>query len=199
MMALKMATLLKFSAKFSQPCWRGLFLPVVLLLVSLALGSAALTAEEKPAAAGGDDKPKAASSLVPFDIVDNIQSKAIPKPLTSLAGDPKRGEAVMIDRKLGNCLACHHVDLFEEKAKTEPNKYGDMGEIGPPLDGVAERYDAGQLRLLLVDAKEVFPDTMMPSFYKVKGLYRVLPEFEGKPILEAQDIEDVISFLMTLK
>jgi sulfur-oxidizing protein SoxX len=89
--------------------------------------------------------------------------------------------------------------VFDEKAKTDPNKYGDMGEVGPPLDGIAERYDEGQLRLLLVDAKQVYPDTIMPAFYKVEGLHRVLPEYEGKPILNAQEIEDVLSFLMTLK
>lgn len=189
-----MATFIQSDQKFRHFAL-GASLPLLALLMLLVLFAGGLTAAEKT----DEDEVEAPSSLVPYDIVDNIQSKAIPKPLTDKKGDAARGEAVMINRKLGNCLACHHVDLFEEKAKKEPNKYGDMGEIGPPLDGVAERYDAGQLRLLLVDAKQVFPDTMMPSFYRVKGLNRVLPEFEGKPILEAQDIEDVISFLMTLK
>ncbi len=63
----------------------------------------------------------------------------------------------MVNRKLGNCVACHHLSPFEEKAKSVPNKYGDMGEVGSLLDGVAERYDDGQLRLLLVDAKRGFP------------------------------------------
>jgi sulfur-oxidizing protein SoxX len=166
-----------------------------LLIAGVLIFSISLvTAAEKKA-----DKGQMVDGLVEFEIEDKIQSKSITKPLTGKAGDPKRGEAIMINRKLGNCLACHHLSVFDEKAKTDPNKYGDMGEVGPPLDGIAERYDEGQLRLLLVDAKQVYPDTIMPAFYKVEGLHRVLPEYEGKPILNAQEIEDVLSFLMTLK
>ncbi len=142
---------------------------------------------------------EAKSPLVEFEIVDQIEIKSIPESLTGVAGNVARGEATMINRKKGNCLACHKVGVFDEKAKTDPNRYGDMGEVGPHLDGVASRYDVGQLRLLLVDAKVIFPETMMPSFYRVKNFERVLPEFENKPILSAQDIEDVLSFLLTLK
>ena len=139
------------------------------------------------------------SSLVKFEIVDVIQSKSIPKSLTGKRGNKKRGEALMIKRSKGNCLACHQVSLFEEKAKKDPNAYGDMGEVGPTLDKVAERYKEGQLRLLLVDAKQVFPETIMPSFYRVKNLHRVGKKFKNKPILAPQEIEDILSFLLTLK
>ncbi len=138
-------------------------------------------------------------SLVNYEIVDVIQSKSIPKSLTGKRGDKKRGEALMIQRSKGNCLACHQVSLFEEKAKTDPNAYGDMGEVGPTLDKVAKRYKEGQLRLLLVDAKQVFPETIMPSFYRVENLHRVGKKFKDKPILGPQEIEDVLSFLLSLK
>ena len=139
------------------------------------------------------------SSLVKFEIVDVIQSKSIPKSLTGKRGNKKRGEALMIQRAKGNCLACHQVSLFEEKAQKDPNAYGDMGEVGPTLDKVAERYKEGQLRLLLVDAKQVFPETIMPSFYRVENLHLVGKKFKEKPILEPQEIEDILSFLLTLK
>ena len=61
------------------------------------------------------------------------------------------------------------------------------------------RYSEGQLRLRVVDAKAFNPATAMPSFYKVKGIHRALPEFEGKPILSAQEVEDVVAYLTTLK
>lgn len=173
---------------------RAIYSMPLLIAGVLIFSISLVTAAEKKA-----DKGQMVDGLVEFEIEDKIQSKSITKPLTGKAGDPKRGEAIMINRKLGNCLACHHLSVFDEKAKTDPNKYGDMGEVGPPLDGIAERYDEGQLRLLLVDAKQVYPDTIMPAFYKVEGLHRVLPEYEGKPILNAQEIEDVLSFLMTLK
>ena len=139
------------------------------------------------------------SPLVDFEIIDMIETKAIQNSLTGERGDPVRGEQAMINRKKGNCLACHRVGLFDKKSKSDPNKYGDMGDVGPELDGVATRYTEGQLRLLLVDVKQIFPETIMPSFYRVQNLNRVLSEFENKPILSAGDVEDILSFLMTLK
>ena len=139
------------------------------------------------------------SPVVDVEIVDQIKSKSIPKPLTKKRGAAKRGEAVMIARDKGNCLSCHRVSAFEKKAKKAPLAYGDMGEIGPILDGVAKRYEIGKLRLILVDAKQMFPETMMPSYYKVKGLHRVSKPFTNKPILTAQEVEDILAFLVTLK
>ncbi len=137
--------------------------------------------------------------VIDVEIVDQIKSKSIPKPLTKKRGSAKRGEAVMIARDKGNCLSCHRVSAFEKKAQKAPLAYGDMGEIGPILDGVAKRYEKSQLRLLLVDAKQVFPETMMPSYHKVKGLHRVSGPFANKPILTAQEVEDILAFLATLK
>ena len=127
-----------------------------------------------------------ADDLVPFKVVDG----AIPAPLTAKAGDPAAGRKVVADRKLGNCLSCHEIPIKGEDFQ---------GQVGPNLDGVATRLNAGQMRLRLVDAKQVNPTTLMPAFYRTKGLYRVAKEFDGKPILTAQQVEDVIAYLRTLK
>ena len=73
------------------------------------------------------------------------------------------------------------------------------GEIGPSLDGVAERYEEPQLLLQVVNAKEINPDTIMPGFYRTEGLHLVSDKFKGKPILTAQEVEDVVAYLKTLK
>jgi len=81
------------------------------------------------------------------------------------------------------------------------------GEIGPPLDGAADRWSEAELRGIVANAKNMFPDTMMPSFYRVSGFIRPGMEYTGKgiakeeitPLLTAQEVEDVVSYLMTLK
>ncbi len=142
---------------------------------------------------------KKTSKLVEYEIFNLIQSKSIPKPLAGKKGNWKRGEALILDIAKGNCLQCHRIDQFHEKAKKNPDVYGNMGEIGPSLDGVASRYQDSQLRLILVNAKLVFPETIMPAYYRIDGLTRVDDEYLDKPIMSAQDIEDILSFLMKLK
>lgn len=132
------------------------------------------------ASAGADD-------LVKYEVVD----LSIPKSLTGKPGDAASGEKLFVSRTLGNCLSCHQVTALE--------KHPYHGEIGPSLDGVAERYTEGQLRMQVVNAKVINPDTIMPGFYRVDGLHRVLKKFAGKPILEAQQVEDVVAYLQTLK
>jgi L-cysteine S-thiosulfotransferase len=128
----------------------------------------------------------------PFNVVVTAGVAAIPAPLTSKPGDPKEGEKVAVERRLGNCLSCHEIDALQR----EPFH----GDVGPPLDGVAGRWDIGTLRMIVVNAKKVFGDeTPMPAFYRVDGLNRVRPEFLDKPILTAQQVEDVVAFLATLK
>jgi sulfur-oxidizing protein SoxA len=129
----------------------------------------------------------AAADLVAYEVVDGI---SIPAPLTAQPGDPERGRAVMIHRQQGNCLACHQVPALADVPF--------HGTVGPSLAGVATRYDAGELRLRLVDPKLVNPDTIMPAFYRQDGLYRVAEEFAGQTILSAQQVEDVLAFLLTL-
>lgn len=124
--------------------------------------------------------------LVAYSVVGD----AIPKPLTGAPGDPVRGKAIVVDRKLGNCLACHTLPIANE---------ADPGNVGPPLAGVGKALSAGQLRLRIVNLKAVDPNTIMPAFYRIGGLRDVDPKFAGKPILRAQQVEDVVAYLQTLK
>jgi len=131
-------------------------------------------------------------ALVPYDVVSRDGIPAIPAPLTGKPGDPRRGERIVTDRLLGNCLSCHEASALRE----EPFH----GEIGPSLDGVGGRWDAATLRMIVVNPKRVFgDDTVMPAFYRTEGLNRVRPEFAGKPILTAQQVEDVVAYLAAMK
>ena len=125
-------------------------------------------------------------SLPPYQIVGD----AIPAALTGSTGDAARGRAIMLDRRLGACLLCHSGPFPEEKFP---------GNLAPDLAGVGSRWSTGQLRLRLVDATRLNPDTIMPSYYRVDGLTRVGDAWRGKPILGAQQIEDVVAFLSTLR
>ncbi|WP_425403580.1 sulfur oxidation c-type cytochrome SoxX [Hwanghaeella sp.] len=121
-----------------------------------------------------------------IEIVDG----GIPKALTADGGSAERGREVVINRKLGNCLACHKITALSDQPY--------HGEVAPPLDGAATRWSEAELRMIVVDARKVFEGTMMPGFHTTEGLNRVLKKFEGKTILSAQDVEDVVAFLMTL-
>lgn len=118
-----------------------------------------------------------------------IVDGTIPASLTGKPGDAANGQKVVINRKKGNCLACHVMPIPKEQFH---------GEVGPNLNGVGSRMDAAHLRMRLVDPKVVNSETMMPSFYR-NDLHRVSKEFVGKTILDAQEIEDVVAYLMTLK
>ena len=141
------------------------------------------------------------AAIVDYKITDGPTLKAIEKSLTGKAGDIENGENMMANRKKGNCFACHAIGPLAKKVKSNPEKYADMGNVGPELDGVSGRYTAGELRMILVDAKKSFPDsnTIMPGFYRIKNLERVKGNFKGKTVLKAQDIEDILAYLVTLK
>ena len=96
-----------------------------------------------------------------------------------------------MNRKKGNCLACHvNSDMAEQTFH---------GEVGPELDGVADRWEAAELRGILVNSKNMFEGTIMPAFYKASGYNRILKKFDGKTILSAQEVEDLLAYVMTLK
>ena len=125
--------------------------------------------------------------LVAYEIVDG---NSIPKSLTGVAGDPVKGKKVAIGRKAGNCLACHAMPIPEQQFH---------GETAPSLYGVGNRLSVGELRMQLVNSKVTNEDTMMPSYYRTFGFERPLKKFVGKTILSAQDVEDVVAYLQTLK
>ena len=126
-----------------------------------------------------------AEEVVEYRIVD----LAIPESLTGRSGDPARGERIVRDASNATCLICHSLPIPGEP---------DPGDIGPPLEGVGSRYTAGELRLRLVDPKHINPDTVMPSYYRLDGLHEVAPEYRGRRIYSAEDIEDVVAYLTTL-
>ena len=103
----------------------------------------------------------------------------------------KMGRKIAINSKKGNCLACHVISEVKEQPF--------HGKIGPPLDGVASRYSAAEIRLRVVNPKVVNEDTIMPAFYRNDGFVRVLKKFKGKTVLSAQEVEDVIAYMATLK
>lgn len=123
--------------------------------------------------------------------------------LTGKPGDAKTGLKWMTHRRLGNCIACHEVTKIKELAKEGDSNslksYGFHGEIAPTLDGVADRYTEGELRMLVVDPKKIFPDTIMPAFHRNTGLNRVTGDCKGLAILSAERVEDVVAYLKTLK
>ena len=162
------------------------------LAVSSMPAAPAVAQEQRKVGRQGDweirirpqDAPKA-RKLLPYTIVGD----AIPKPLTGKPGDPVRGKVLIADRDEGNCLACHSVPIPEEPYH---------GTIGPDLRGIGARLTPGQIRLRLVNPKLVNPKTMMPAYYVTSGRYRVRRDVRGRPILEAQDIEDIVAFLATM-
>ena len=112
--------------------------------------------------------------------------------LTGTAGDAVKGRSVFSNRKLGNCLACH--------VNAEQKEHSFHGEVGPPLDGVADRYSEAELRAIVIDSKKALTDeTIMPGFYSLDLGVRVRKNFKGKTILTAQQVEDVVAYLATLK
>ncbi|MBC8270400.1 MAG: sulfur oxidation c-type cytochrome SoxX [Rhodospirillaceae bacterium] len=118
-----------------------------------------------------------------------IVDGTIPASLTGKPGDPDAGKQTAIHRQKGNCLACHVMPVPEEQFH---------GEIGPDLSDVGSNYSEAELRLRLVDPKALNPDTIMPAFLKVPTS-EVHKKFKGKTILSAQEVEDIVAYLMTLK
>ena len=127
-----------------------------------------------------------AQALRPFTVVGD----AIPESLTGAPGDQARGRAIVADRQKGLCLLCHPGPFPEQRFQ---------GDLAPDLRGAGARWSEGQLRLRLVDGSRLNPDTIMPSYYRIDGLTRVGRPWLGKPVLSAEQIEDIVAFLATLK
>ena len=114
---------------------------------------------------------------------------ALPRSLTGAPGDPVRGRAIVASRQVGLCLLCHSGPFPEERFQ---------GDLAPDLRGAGARWSEGQLRLRIVDSSRINPATIMPAYHRTEGLARVAPAWRGKPVLSAEQIEDVVAFLMTL-
>jgi len=140
--------------------------------------------------------PIAADDIAPADVIwaDDV---AIDAPLAEAPGDVASGK-VLMNKGAGNCIACHQVTALAEELQFH-------GEIGPSLDGVADRWSEAELRGIVADAKRMFDGTMMPSFYKTEGFTRIGDAYSGKPLegdvaplLTGQQIEDLVAYLQTL-
>ncbi len=114
----------------------------------------------------------------------------IPESLTGAKGDPARGRAIVASRPVGLCLLCHSGPFPEERFQ---------GNLAPDLRGAGKRWSEAQLRLRIVDPGRINAATIMPAYYRTEGLVRVAPAWRGKTILSAEQIEDVVAFLTTLK
>jgi L-cysteine S-thiosulfotransferase len=128
----------------------------------------------------------ALASAVSFTVVGD----GIPQPLTDTPGDAARGRAVVANRQLGLCLLCHQAPIPEEKAQ---------GNLAGDLSGTGSRWTAAQLRLRVADARRLNPSSLMPAFHRVGGQQRVGPAWQGKPVLDAQQVEDVVAWLQSLR
>lgn len=114
---------------------------------------------------------------------------SIPDSLTGARGDPVRGRAIVANRQMGLCLLCHSGPIPEERFQ---------GDLAPDLKGAGKRWTEAQLRARIVDSRRLNPATIMPSYYRTEGHWRVAPAFRGKPLLSAEQIEDVVAYLGTL-
>lgn len=115
---------------------------------------------------------------------------AIREPLTAAPGDPVRGKTVLVQREKGHCILCH--TLPEAGVRF-------AGNIGPPLAGVGTRLSAAQIRGRIADPARHAPDTVMPAYFRTADLRRVAPAFRDRTVLSAQDVEDAVAYLATLR
>ena len=126
-----------------------------------------------------------AEALRPYTIAGD----AIPDSLTGKPGDAAHGRALVLDRA-STCILCHSGPFPETRFQ---------GDLAPNLAGAGNRWSVGQLRLRLVDASRLNPATIMPSYYRVEGLVRVGQTWRDKPILSAEQIEDIVAYLAKLR
>ncbi|MDH3888008.1 MAG: sulfur oxidation c-type cytochrome SoxX [Gammaproteobacteria bacterium] len=158
-------------------CRISLLSGILLLQLALLTGSGIATAREQ---------------ALPDDYCQwAVTDYAIAQPLCELAGDASRGMAIALDSGRGNCLACHQLPIPDVEA---------YGTIGPPLSGIGARLTKGQIRLRVVDTREINPMSIMPGFYRDPRLiHRPDKRYAGRTFLNAQQVEDVIAYLVTLK
>ena len=150
-------------------------------MASPAVAALALALAVAPVGAAQVERAAAAYAVV---------GDAIPAPLSGATGDAARGREIILNRHVGLCLLCHSGPFPEERFQ---------GTIAPDLRGTGSRLSAGQIRLRVVDPGRLNPETIMPAYYRTEGLTRVAPAYRGKPVLSAEQIEDVVAFLANLR
>lgn len=119
-----------------------------------------------------------------------VVGDGIPQPLTTVPGDAERGRAIVASRQTSACLLCHSAPIVEERFQ---------GNLATDLAGAGTRWSEAQLRLRLVDARRLNAASIMPAYHRVEGLQRVGQAWQGRPMLSAQQIEDVVAWLRTLR
>jgi sulfur-oxidizing protein SoxX len=119
-----------------------------------------------------------------------VQGDAIVTPLAAGIPDAAEGRRLFVDRDAGHCVLCHRVATLEAPFQ---------GDLGPALDDVGARLDAGQIRLRIVDASRLNPATVMPPYYRLASLEQVASEYRGQPVLSPQAIEHLVAWLVTLQ
>ncbi len=113
-----------------------------------------------------------------------VEGDGIPKSLTGKPGVAARGKALLAKRDAANCLECHNI---------KDKDLAGGGNKGPALDGVGAVLTPAQLRLSVVDIGRSNPKAGMPSFHKAEALSKAGPK------LTAQEVEDVVAYLASLK
>ena len=133
----------------------------------------------------------AGEATAPSQVMVN-DAFAVEKSLTGTPGDVAAGRDWFANRKLGNCLACHQ----NADQASEPFH----GEVGPTLNGAGDRWEPAQLRAIIANPKKIFGDqTIMPAFYSDRTGARTDKKFAGKTILSAQQVEDIVAYVSTLR
>lgn len=118
-----------------------------------------------------------------------IVDQGLSTPLSATEGNALLGEIAFVDRNAGHCVLCHQVSRLDAPFQ---------GNVGPALDGIGSTYSEAELRLRVAQIRRVYPDSIMPDYYRVEGLHQVGAEWRGEPALSAQQIEDIVAFLTTL-
>jgi L-cysteine S-thiosulfotransferase len=137
----------------------------------------------------------AAAQVAPYRIVDDT----IPTPLTNERGDVVRGEAIVANRQVGLCTLCHQLAAVSTSQTSIDPKAADAATIATSLAGVGSRYSAAQLRLRIVDSRRLNPISIMPAYHRTDKLTRVGKAWQSQPIFSAQQVEDVVAYLVTLQ
>jgi L-cysteine S-thiosulfotransferase len=159
--------------------------------LSVLAGAALLSCLAVGAAVAQQCKPKAVgyfTRMATFSRAKPAEMVGLAEPVTGAIGNPGRGGQIAAEAQKGGCLACHRVPGF-----------GGEADLGPNLASAGQRYTEAQLRQIVVDPHKLFPDSVMPAYYKAADYARVPPGLAGKTILSAQDVEDVVAFLKNLK